>query len=237
MKSSQSGANSQPTYSDYLRGTAEILEKSQSEVCRHEVEILGQQFVIFPNVFSPKYFLDTAFFARDLPIREGERFLEIGSGSGVTAIFAVYKGAGHVTAIDINPDAVANTNENVVLHEMQEKITVLHGDLYDPLSESDVFDTIYWNTPFGFVDAERKLSLLEKAVYDPGYVSTKRFIFEAQNYLSSEGRLLIGFSETLGRFDILQKMLEEAGFFTRLVSRIESEEVYPVSFEIYEAIL
>lgn len=162
--------------------------------------------------------------------------MEIGPGTGVISVFAIIKGAKHVTAIDINPVAVENTKENAKLNGVEDKITVLQGDIYSPLSEDNKFDTIFWNTPFGYVDENEDLTVLEKAVYDPGYKATHRFISQAKEHLKENGKLLIGFSTTLGKFDVLQKFLEEAGFTVRLISKTESVETHPVFFELFEAL-
>ncbi len=226
----------EPTYKEYLKGTAKVLQESEAEKEKYEVEILSRKFVVHPNVFSPKYFFDTEFFAEKLPVREGEEFLEIGPGSGVTVIFAALRGAKHVTAIDINPDAVANTKENAKINGVEDKTTILQGDIYEPLKEHSKFDTIYWNTPFGYIDEGEDIKVLEKAVYDPGYKATHRFISQAKEHLNENGRLLIGFSTTLGKFDILQNFLEEAGFSVQLIAKTESIETHPVLFEIFEAL-
>ena len=223
------------SYQDYTEGTAKILHESEVEKKEYEVEILGRKFIIYPNVFSPKYFLDTEFFARELPVNQDEELLEIGSGSGVTVVFAVLRGAKHVTAVDINPDAVANTQKNAEINGVGKKITVLQGDIYEPLAKNSKFNTIYWNTPFGYVDENEDVTVLEKAVFDPGYKATHRFISQAKKYLKENGRLLIGFSTTLGKFNILQKFLEEADFSVKLISKTESVETHPVLFEIFEA--
>ena len=228
--------NFEPTYKDYLEGTAKVLRESEAEQEKYEVEILDRKFVVYPNVFSPKYFLDTEFFARELPIQQDEEFLEIGPGSGVTVVFAALRGAKHVTAVDINPDAVTNTKENAEINGVAERVTVLQGDIYEPLAKNSKFDTIYWNTPFGYVNENDDVTVLEKAVYDPGYKATHRFISQAKEHLKENGRLLIGFSTTLGKFDVLQKFLEEAGFTVRLISKTESVETHPVFFEIFEAV-
>lgn len=223
------------TYQEYLDGTTQVLEQSQVETKIYEVEILGHKFVLHPNVFSPKYFFDTEFFAKELPVVAGEEFLEIGPGSGVTVVFAALRGAKHVTAIDINPDAVAITKENALINNVADKVTVKQGDMYDVLDKGEKFDTIYWNTPFGYVNETEDLTLLEKSVFDPGYKSTNKFISQAKKHLKHDGRLLIGFSTTLGKFDILQDLLTKAGFKVNLLVKTESVETYPVLFEIFEA--
>ena len=50
------------------------------------------------------------------------------------------------------------------------------------------------------------------------------------------GRILIGFSTTLGRLDLLQKFAEDAGLSLKLIYETKSEETHPVKFEIFEAV-
>lgn len=222
------------SYQDYLDGTHQILDESQQEKEPYKTTVAGRGFIVNPNVFSPKYFHDTEEFALHLPVRKGEEMLEIGPGTGAIAITAIYNGASKVTAIDINPSAVENTQENINLHGMHDRVEVRQGDLYDALKNGEKFDTIFWNTPFGLVE-DKGISNLEKSVYDPGYKATERFIKEGRQHLKNDGRLLIGFSSTLGRLDLLKQFAEQAGFDLNLLYEVESEEVHPVKFEIFEA--
>lgn len=75
---------------------------------------------------------------------------------------------------------------------------------------------------------------MEKSIYDPEYKSTEKFIKGAKKYLKEKGRLLIGFSSTLGKLDLLKKFSEKAGFAPKLVLQARSKEVYLVKFEIFE---
>jgi release factor glutamine methyltransferase len=196
--------------------------------------VAGKEFLVYPNVFSPKYFNDTELFAMNLPLRDNEQMLEIGPGTGAVSIISLYRGAGKITAIDINPDAVKNTQANIELHNMCKKMEVREGNLYSPLHSNEKFDTIFRNTPFGFIE-NTDISDLERAVYDPGYVSTERFIKEAKNHLNANGRVLVGFSTTLGKVDLLKKFTEEANLSLKLIYEAESEEIHPVKFEIFES--
>lgn len=223
------------SYNDYLQGTQELIDKNAQDKQMYEIEILNRKFLVYPDVFSPKYFLDTAFFAENLPIVKWEDFLEIWPWTWVTVIFALRRWVKRVTAIDINENAVKNTIENLKKYWLEEYATVLHWNVYEPLWEWHMFDTIYWNTPFWYIKQEEQISLLEKAVYDPWYVSTKKFISEAKKYLKPNGRLLIWFSSTLGRFDLIQETLNQNWFSVELFASIESLETHPVNFEIFVA--
>ena len=230
--------NEQPkklAYKNYIDGTRKVLEQSKTETEPYRVTVSGKEFIVLPNVFSPKYFNDTELFADNFPVHDGEEMLEIGPGTGAISILAIYKGARKVLAIDINPDAVKNTRANIELHNVQGKVEVRQGNLYEPLKPNEEFDTIFWNTPFGFVEDE-SVPDLEKAVYDPAYRSTEKFIREAKQHLKKGGRVLIGFSTTLGRMDLLQKFCTETGLSLDLLYEVESEETHPVKFEIFEAL-
>jgi len=216
----------------YLAGTKKVLDDSQKETSPYWVEILGKKFIVYPNVFSPKYFFDTEFFAKEISVKQGEEFLEIGPGSGVVSVYMALKGA-EVTAVDINPDAVKNTLENAKIHKMEERVSVYEGNLYAPIGDKK-FDTVFWNTPFGYTENE-DVTILEKAVFDPGYRSTRTFINEAKNHLKEGGRLLIGFSSTLGHIDKLKELVKNNGFSFKTLTSIESEETHSVKFELFEA--
>ena len=218
----------------YLEGTAGILRKSQKEKKKYYTKILGKRFVVYPNVFSPKYFKDTEFFAKEIPIKKGEEFLEIGCGTGIISIFVALKGASKILAVDINSNAVKNAKENAKLHKVEKKLKVLYGDLFQPIRKGAKFNSIFWNTPFGYV--KRKVSMLERAVFDPGYKATKRFITESKKYLKKDGRLLIGFSSTLGHLNLLKKLLKREGYKMKLIKEKKSKEKYPVKFQLYEAV-
>jgi len=222
------------SYQDYLDGTEQRVQQNRLDNKPYSVIVAGRKFTVYPNVFSPKYFHDTDIFAKHLPISAGETVLEIGPGTGAISITAIFLGAKKIVAIDINPDAVANTQANIDAHHLGDKIEVRQGDVYSALKDNEKFDAIFWNTPFGLVE-EGKITDLEKSVYDPGYKSTERFIKEGANHLNPGGRLLIGFSSTLGKLDLIKKFCQEAGLNLKLVYEEESEEVHPVKFEIFEA--
>lgn len=215
----------------YLLGTKQILNESQKEDSPYWTEVSGKKFIVYPNVFSPKYFYDTEFFAKNISVQKDEEFLEIGPGSGVISVFMAIKGA-RVTAVDINPDAVKNTRKNAQIHRVDQRVGVYEGDIYSPV-EGKKFDTIFWNTPFGYTD-EESITALEKAVFDPGYRSTKIFIENAKDHLKDNGRVLIGFSSTLGHIGKLKELIRHNGFTIRTVSSIESVETHPVKFELFE---
>ncbi len=61
-------------------------------------------------------------------IRAGDRVADLGAGSAVLAIAAAKLGAGHVAAIEIDHDSIANALENVSRNGVAGRVTVIEGD-------------------------------------------------------------------------------------------------------------
>jgi ribosomal protein L11 methyltransferase len=61
-------------------------------------------------------------------LRVGDRVADLGAGSAVLAIAAAKLGASQVTAIELDHDAIANAEENVVRNGVREIVTVIEGD-------------------------------------------------------------------------------------------------------------
>jgi ribosomal protein L11 methyltransferase len=57
-------------------------------------------------------------------VRPGDRVLDVGTGSGILAVTAALLGAGTVTAIDIDPDALAVTRDNAAANHVSNRVDV-----------------------------------------------------------------------------------------------------------------
>jgi release factor glutamine methyltransferase len=71
------------------------------------------------------------------------RVLEIGTGSGIIAIYCARKGAA-VTATDINPQAVRLARRNAALNGVD--VEVVRADIFEGIEGA--FDTIIFNPPY-----------------------------------------------------------------------------------------
>jgi ribosomal protein L11 methyltransferase len=61
-------------------------------------------------------------------IRAGDVVADLGAGSGVLSIAAAKLGASRVAAVEVDHDAIANAEENVVANSVSKIVTVLEGD-------------------------------------------------------------------------------------------------------------
>ena len=62
-------------------------------------------------------------------IKDGDKVLDVGCGSGILAIAAGLLGAEDVLGIEIDPVAVEIGKENVALNKLDHKVKVVYGDL------------------------------------------------------------------------------------------------------------
>jgi len=111
--------------------------------------VLGSPFVVLPSVFNPKLLRTGEFFASQInsnSVNPGCEVLDMGTGSGVCAVFAA-KHARRVVAVDINAAAVRCAGINALLNHVEEKIDVRHGDLFTAVG-AERFDVIFFNPPF-----------------------------------------------------------------------------------------
>ncbi|MDE2260947.1 MAG: methyltransferase [Gammaproteobacteria bacterium] len=109
----------------------------------------GAPILVMPTVFNPKRLRTGEFFASRLDaaiIGADDEVLDMGTGSGVCAVFAA-RHARRVVAVDINTAAVRCASINALLNRLEDKIEASHGDLFEPVAGRR-FDLILFNPPF-----------------------------------------------------------------------------------------
>jgi len=122
-------------------------QRRHREVVLERVD--GTPLLVMPGVLNPRLMRSGAFFASRLGpelIRADAKVLDMGTGSGICALIAA-RYARSVSAIDISAAAVRCTHLNVLLNGLEDRITVLQGDLFVPVS-AQRFDVVLFNPPF-----------------------------------------------------------------------------------------
>jgi len=208
-----------------LKGSPEITETVVS----------GVRIKILPGVFSPEIFFESQWFAeRIAKIVEGGKLLEIGPGTGITALFSALKGA-EVTAVDVNENAVENTKLNFAEHNLV--VDARLGSVYDPIKETEKYNVIFWNHPFNKTKQKDTDPFL-KSVFDYEYQYLERYISEGGKYLMLDGRLLLGTSN-IANLDEIEVIASKYGYEFVLIDKVDRQtEVDGTStdFRIYEFI-
>jgi len=132
-------------------------------------------FYSFPNVVGPT--IHSVFLLENILINEGEDVLDLGTGTGIQAIFAAEK-ANKVVATDISQAAIDNTMFNLKGHNMQNRVDLRRGDLFGPIKEGESFDVIINNIDFPYDEKTQGLWKVHQ-----------RFFDEVKNYLRPNGRI------------------------------------------------
>ncbi|UCH81309.1 MAG: tRNA (adenine(22)-N(1))-methyltransferase TrmK [Nitrospiraceae bacterium] len=192
----------------------------------HKVTVLGRMYEISKDVFNPKYYFTSQFMAKNMTISEGDTVLDIGTGSGILAITAGLN-ASKVIAIDINPEAVKYARKNVKANNLERIVSVLEGDLFSPLGQTMLFDTILFTPPY--MEGEPRTGF-EYALFDKKKQLLKRFFRNAAHYLKPGGYVQMLYS-SIAEPDLTLDISMEFGW---KYSVIAHEKTFSESFSIYK---
>jgi release factor glutamine methyltransferase len=188
-------------------------------------KVAGMRLKTMLEVFHPKFFLSSRYFARyieNLPLKN-KNVLDMGTGSGIAGIAAAKKGA-KVTAVDLNALAVQLAQENARMHNLNGAMQYIESDLFARLDSSQKFDIITFNPPY--YAGEPKNSAQAAFFAGENFSTIERFLAQAPQYLSENGRIIFILSSDmpLARID---KMIRKHGF------RVAKSERYAHIFEYF----
>jgi release factor glutamine methyltransferase len=109
-------------------------------------ECAGLRLRVPPGVFHPGVFFSSPIFVSFLQKVDfqGKSVVDIGTGSGLLALFAAQKGA-IATALDIHPLAVEAARSNAESNRLP--LRVVQSDLFDALAPA-AFDAVLINPPY-----------------------------------------------------------------------------------------
>ena len=181
--------------------------------------------VVWPDILNPVVFRSGEWLARSLaelaPAGTDLQALDMGTGSGVSAIFAARLGY-QVQAVDINPEAVRCARINALLNNQERRIEVIQGDLFAPLL-GEKFDLILFNPPF-FRGSPKDL-------FDMAWRSTdvlERFAAGLRDALTPTGRALVLLSSDGDAQGMLAALAKEGMTLTPAKRRHFGSEVMTI---------
>ena len=155
--------------------------------------MFGLRLTVPPTVFHPRFFRTTRFLGEHIAGLDlaGRHLLEMGCGSGLLSLLAA-RGGATVTAVDINPEAVAATLANAAANGLAGKVSGIVSDLFEDVPRNPGYDYILWNPPFYPVEPTDNASHAWNA--GEGYGVLDRFARQAGDHLRPGGKLMIQIS-------------------------------------------
>ncbi|MBE0524320.1 MAG: methyltransferase [Methanosarcinales archaeon] len=170
----------------------------------------GKIIHLLPQVYEPA---EDSFLLVDAlidNIKDGDRVIELGCGSGIVSLFAQNR-ASLVVATDLNPYAVRCAGKN--------GINAIRTDLFDGINGQ--FDLIVFNPPYLPTSDEERLSGWDGLMLEGGKngrQTIKRFIDGLGDYLSPKGRVLLLVSSLTGIKEVCN-IMNNAGLFVEPISK------------------
>ena len=200
--------------SDQLRFDSIIGRRAAGEpsayITGHK-EFYGLDFKVDPRALIPRpetellVELALEFAARRTSRVEGLNIAEVGVGCGAIAIaLAVNLSGARVVATDISPAALKLASENVSRHRVEDRVTLLEGDLLQPVSGP--IDILVSNPPY---IPSSQVDILPREIRDHeprvaldggehGMILIERLICQAKDKLRPGGAMFVEIGWDLG---------------------------------------
>ena len=108
-------------------------------------------FQIIQNKEKFCFGMDAVLLSGFAKVKEGEKVLDIGTGTGIIPILLAAKTPGqHFTGLEIQPESAEMARRSVALNHLEEKISIVEGDVReaDQLFSAASFDVITSNPPY-----------------------------------------------------------------------------------------
>jgi HemK-related putative methylase len=155
MIKTQNPASGQPTWARrvavalvraWLTLRYQVLSRRYNRLTLEALD--GVPLLVLPQVFNPVLLRTGAFMARALAQQSlaDRAVLDMGTGSGIGAVFAA-RGGARVTAVDINAEAARCARINALMNHVDDRVDVRQGDLFEPV-RGQRFDLVLFNPPF-----------------------------------------------------------------------------------------
>jgi len=197
--------NSALTYDErlavYMLLSRRIEEKIPASYLTGEAWFAGLPFVVNENVLVPRSPMAELIEKRFSPWVEAEaveNILDLCCGSGCIGIACAYAfDWAYVDMVDISPQAIDVATENILRHQLDDRVSAIKSDLFKNVPQRH-YDIIISNPPY--VDAEDMANLPDEYLHEPvlglaagddGLELVIPMLQQAREYLTDQGILVV----------------------------------------------
>ena len=162
--------------------------------------IQGRRFRVDERVIVPRSYIGELIGTGrldDVIVGDPPGILDLCTGSGCLAILAALRFGGRVDAVELSADALAVARENVAVYNLEDRVRLLQGDLFEPV-RGERYDLIIANPPYvasGEVDAfspeYKSEPVLAHLGGTDGLDLVRRILEGASQHLNPEGTLVM----------------------------------------------
>jgi release factor glutamine methyltransferase len=202
-----------PVFQNTLSKFRELIKKRIAHTpvsyLTHHKEFMSLDFYVDRRVLIPRpeteMLVETALQQQE----KNCRLVDIGTGCGTIAIgLSHHRPDWEIIATDVSTEALEVAQQNALTHNCADRLTFLHGDLFEPLSELTNlhFDWIASNPPYVSTDDASTLSP-DVREHEPeialfagadGLDIIRRIVADAPQFLNPQGKLIleIGYNQS-----------------------------------------
>jgi tRNA1Val (adenine37-N6)-methyltransferase len=150
-----------------------------------------KQFTVYHDRCAMKVGIDGVLLGIWCDIRDSNRMLDIGTGTGLIALMLAQRSASTVDAIDIDAGAILQATENVQRSPWADRITLTEISLQDFATSTDQkYDLIVSNPPY-FVNSLKAPTPDRNTARHTDALSHEELILHAKLLLQPTGRICI----------------------------------------------
>ena len=196
-----------------------ITERCPLAYLTGKARFCGLDFIVNPQVLIPRSPLAELIreqFSPWLNVHGAGRVLDMCTGGGCIAIsMAVWMPEYTVDAVDISKEALDIASENIQLHKMRDRVSLIHSDLFTAL-DGKAYDLIVSNPPYVSKAVFDQLPAEYRAEPSSGLVCGEdgldivlKILDAALNYLQQQGILIVEVGESA---ETLEEILPRVPF-------------------------
>ncbi len=163
-------------------------------------------------------------------VKESDKVLDLGTGTGIQGIMAAEKGA-EVVSTDVSQKCLDCAKINFERQGLGKKVETLQSDLFSSLKGKQ-FDLIVFNPPFRWFKPRNEM---ERASLDENYQNLGIFFKEAKEYLKENGRILMVFASS-GDIDYFESLIDKNDYHSDIVTKktIRYNDQYEWEYKVYK---